>query len=280
MTIKILRRPFVWLAAATLLLGARCSAQGTSIQYATLPRDVIERHLKLAALDNAERAQNLKTLFQEAGCRDEHLTEQPVKHQRVPNLICVQPGTTQEVIMVGGHMDHVKEGRGVVDDWSGAALLPSLYESLRDQPRKHTFVFVGFTDEEDGLVGSKFYVKQLTPDEAANIRAMVNLECLGLTPSKVWAHHADPKLLSSLVSLANSLPLPLAAVNVENAGDDDADSFRARRVPTITIHSVTTETWPILHSRLDDFSAIHEDDYYDSYRLIAAYLAYLDQSLD
>jgi hypothetical protein len=47
----------------------------------------------------------------------------------------------------------------------------------------------------------------------------------------------------------------------------------------VTIHSVTQDTLRILHSPRDRFSAIHLDDYYDTYRLISAYLAYLDQVL-
>ena len=44
----------------------------------------------------------------------------------------------------------------------------------------------------------------------------------------------------------------------------------------ITIHSITQETYPILHSGRDSVKAIHPDDYYTAYRVIALYLAYLD----
>ena len=40
------------------------------------------------------------------------------------------------------------------------------------------------------------------------------------------------------------------------------------------------QTVPILHSDSDNLSAIRVDDYYDSYHLIAVYLAYLDGKLD
>jgi hypothetical protein len=55
--------------------------------------------------------------------------------------------------------DHVSEGDGVVDNWSGASILPSLYESVRIVPRKHTYIFIGFTDAEQGELGSYFYVR-------------------------------------------------------------------------------------------------------------------------
>jgi hypothetical protein len=43
---------------------------------------------------------------------------------------------------------------------------------------------------------------------------------------------------------------------------------------------VTNETWPILHSTRDKLDVVKMNDYYDSYRLIAAYLSYLDAVLD
>ena len=262
-----------------ILWGARSFTQAINIQFTPLERDVIEKRLRLVSTDNGERERILRKLFQESGCTNEHLTEQPVKHQRVPNLVCTQPGATDALIIVGGHMDKVSAGHGVVDDWSGAALLPSLFQSLRDRPRKHTFVFIGFTDEEEGLVGLHYYVKQLEEERVTKIRAMVNLECLGLASTEVWGHHADPALLKMYGVVAHSVHLPFISVNVEKVGDDDADSFRGRKIPTITIHSVTQENINVLHSPRDDFSAINWDNYYNSYRMIVTYLAYIDEAL-
>jgi len=44
----------------------------------------------------------------------------------------------------------------------------------------------------------------------------------------------------------------------------------------VMLHSITQQTLSILHSPNDNIGKIHFSDYYDSYRLIAAYLAYLD----
>ena len=46
------------------------------------------------------------------------------------------------------HFDHVSAGDGVVDNWSGASFLPSLYPAVKNEPPKHTYIFIGFTDEE------------------------------------------------------------------------------------------------------------------------------------
>lgn len=111
------------------------------------------------------------------------------------------------------------------------------------------------------------------------VRAMVNLECLGLTPPKVWAHRADKGLLESYLRVANALQVPPAGVNVDNVGDDDSRAFLNAKIPVITIHSVTQETWPILHINRDQVQAINPEHYYTAYRLVATYLTYLDSSL-
>jgi Zn-dependent M28 family amino/carboxypeptidase len=74
----------------------------------------------------------------------------------MPNVIGTLPGSSDSVIVIGAHFDHVESGEGVVDHGSGAALLPSLFQSLNGEPRKHTIVFIVFAAEEQGLIGPDF----------------------------------------------------------------------------------------------------------------------------
>jgi hypothetical protein len=267
------------LLAALLYCCAPVNAQTVSIKFSELPPDEIRQGLRLYTADNATRESQLRKLFEQAGCADADLKEELIRRKDPPNIICMLRGSSDSVIIVGAHTDHAEVGQGVVDDWSGAALLPALFESLRKAPRRHTFLFIGFADEEKGLWGSHNYVQHLTHEQLQGIRAMVNLECLGLTPTKVWADRADRQLLSGLVLIARNYQLDLQGVNVDGVGDDDTRPFLFRHVPAITIHSVTQQTWPILHSRRDNLTAINFTDYYDTYRLMAAYLAYLDATL-
>jgi Zn-dependent M28 family amino/carboxypeptidase len=158
-------------------------------------------------------------------------------------------------------------------------LLPSLYEAVKIEPRKHTYLFIGFTDEEQGEVGSRFYVRQMTKEQVAMTDAMVNMDTLGLAPTEVWASHSDKRLTGALIYLAKQLNVPLTGVNVDQVGSSDSEQFAERKIPRITIHSLTVETWHarILHTSKDRISAIRLDDYYQTYRLLAAYIAFLDQ---
>jgi hypothetical protein len=119
----------------------------------------------------------------------------------------------------------------------------------------------------------------MTVDEAASTAAMVNMDTLGLAPTEVWTSHSDKELFRVLVDCARKLNLPLRGVNVDEVGSTDSESFAQRKIPRITIHSLTQEAWDagILHSSKDKISAIRFDHYYQTYRLVAAYLSILDQ---
>lgn len=252
-------------------------ARSLDVQYKLVPRQMVEMRLGKYAGNDHQRERTLKEMFAEAGCDGQSISEQPVKGSKLSNVICTLPGSSGRTIIVGAHFDHISEGDGVVDNWSGASLLPSLYEAIKVVPRKHTFIFVGFCDEEQGL---NFYAHQMSKAEIASTDAMVNMDTLGLAPTEIWGSHADKRLNSAIAYVARQLNTPISSVNVEGVGASaDSESFADRKVPSITIHSLTAEAWKahILHSYKDKLSAMRLDDYYESYRLISAYIAFLDQ---
>jgi Peptidase family M28 len=266
---------------AAVIVCLACANHGAGqVRFRLETRELIEAHLKAFSTRNSERAALIRKWLAESGCQESNLSEQPLERKLPPNVICVLPGETQEVIVVGAHTDHMEPfGDGVVDNWTGAALLPGLLYGLSGQQRHHTFVFVGFSAEEKGLVGSAYYAEHLSSEQRARIEAMVNLDSLGLGPTEVWATHADKVLLDALGAVAAASKLPVSAMNVDNLGTADSESFARYHVPRITLHSVTQETWSVLHSPRDKLSAVKMNDYYDSYHLIAAYLAHLDDVL-
>jgi Iap family predicted aminopeptidase len=119
----------------------------------------------------------------------------------------------------------------------------------------------------------------MTKDEVAATVAMVNMDTLGLAPTEIWATHSDKWLKAALGLVAEQLNVPLMGVNVEQVGSTDSEQFAERKIPSITIHSLTQQTWDahILHTSKDKLSAMRLDDYYQTYGLLAAYLVFLDQ---
>jgi hypothetical protein len=264
-----------WSAALVAL-----AASAATIRYTTLTQPLIEKRLAAVQGSNAERQQILRELFVESGCPADRLVEQRVKGSKLANVICGIEGAFDSVIVVGAHFDYVSRGKGVVDNWSGASLLPSLYETLKTTPRRHSLVFVGFADEELGLVGSRYYVRQLRKEELRKIHAMVNMDSLGTSPTKLETDRGDKRLVRALTDVADTFHLPLSVVNAHQVGRSDSDTFQDEKIPTINLHSLTQETYSILHSPRDRMDAVRTADYFDSYRLISAYLAYLDEALD
>ena len=228
---------------------------------------------------NEQRQLALAKLFAEAGCDGEHLSQQAVKHLKQSNVICFLPGSSARAILVGAHFDRVPGSNGVVDNWSGASLLASLYQSIKSQPRRHSYIFIGFAGEEAGEIGSHFYAQHMSQEDVAAADAMVNLDTLGLGPSRIWGSHSDKRLMEALALIAKRFDLPLGIVDVEQVGSSDSEQFAARKIPRITVHSLTRETWEakIIHTPKDKISAIRINDYYQTYNLLAAYLAFLDQ---
>jgi Iap family predicted aminopeptidase len=240
--------------------------------------EVIQQRLEMVSRNLAKRRATLESLFRQVGCAN--LDTQPVPHSTEPNIVCTLDPVNAAAIVVGAHFDFVDRGAGAIDDWSGAALLPSLYQNLKDAPHRHRFIFIAFAGEEIGLLGSSQYVRKLTRPEKAATRAMINLECLGLTNPKVWGSRADPKLFAAYLRAAAAANVRAEVVNVDKLGDDDSHPFLSAGIPVLTIHSITSADFALLHSPGDNLKAIHPQDYYNAYRVAAVYLAYLDSKLD
>jgi putative aminopeptidase FrvX len=167
----------------------------------------------------------------------------------------------------------------VADNWSGSSLLPSFYQALAASSRNHTYVLVAFTGEEQGLLGSQSFVKQLG-DQRSLVKAMVNLDTLGLGTTQIWLSHSDRDLAVLLAKVAKQMNIPLGVVDVEKVGTSDSESFRDKKIPAMTVHSLTQRDLHLLHSPQDTINAIHLDDYYQTYKLLIAYLIVLDQKPD
>jgi hypothetical protein len=266
-------RIFLSLGIAVLLAS---SSSPATLQVELAAKTLVQSRLNVGVVGQRDRQRKIHELFTDAGCT----ADEQRLNKRSANVICTLPGTSSGAIVAGGHFDFAEHGDGIVDDWSGASLLPSLYQALKNKPRRHTYIFVAFAEEEVGLHGSSRYVKELSDAQKSGIRAFVNLECLGVGETKVWVHRSTPALLNHLAAVANAIHASLQGVDVDKVGDDDTHPFTSAHIPVISIHSITQATLPILHSIRDKLDAINLDEYYDSYKLIAFYLADLDAVTD
>ena len=266
-------RPLLTLCVFLFTGSAYCPAENIELQLA--PPATVTKRLQAGEVPARERQQAIETLFDQAGCKIS--LERVDRHSS--NVICSLPGKTSATVVVGAHYDFAGEGQGIIDDWSGAAVLVSLFQTLKAERLEHSYQFVAFAAGEKGLAGSSHYVKDLSAEQRSGIRAFINLECLGLTMPKIWVHRSTPMLVQRWAETATAAHIPISGVNVEELADDDTHPFLLRGIPVISVHSVTQRTFNILHSKRDTIEAIHPDDYYDTYRVLALYLTYLDGEL-
>ena len=256
--------------SGSLLCGA-CLAQ--KVQFTPAEKPLVLERMKSIPETNPARALKLKELFSQAGCSGNSLIEQKVEGAESPNIICRLGTGGGDTVIVGAHYERTRSGHRPVDDWSGASLLPAIYQSLRQRKRSHSFVFVAFADDGNAPAGAEFFARHLTRSELERADAMINVDALGYSPTKIWTAHSDKDLVHSLIVMVYALKLPASQVDLTALGNTDSDPFAARHIPQITIHSLTQQN---ITGATTQF---RPNNYYDSYRLLCGYLAYLDQSL-
>ncbi|HSK44272.1 MAG TPA: M28 family peptidase [Candidatus Binatia bacterium] len=132
------------------------------MQFTPAEKATVLERMKAIPETNADRASKLKELFNDAGCNGNSLTEQKVEGTDAPNIICRLGAEEGDTVIVGAHYDRNSSAKRPLDNWSGAAILPALYQSLRSRKRSHSFVFVAFSDSGANPLGAEFFVNHLT----------------------------------------------------------------------------------------------------------------------
>lgn len=126
------------------------------------------------------------------------------KGQRIPadkevvEVVATLPGKTDRRVIVGGHFDSINmqtpdmvSGRapGANDDGSGVALTLELARILSQRQWNQTLMFVAFSGEEQGLLGSKA-LAQLAKAENWKIDAVQSNDMVG-SSSNLEGEHDD-----------------------------------------------------------------------------------------
>ena len=94
-------------------------------------------------------------------------------------------GNPDNVVMAGAHLDSVNSGPGIQDNGSGsAAILETALQMARVNPRNKVR-FAWWGAEESGLVGSTYYVNQLTEEEKNDIALYLNFDMIA-SPNHVF----------------------------------------------------------------------------------------------
>jgi len=218
------------------------------------------------------------------------------------------PTLKNEVIVIGAHYDHLGRGgegslaaregeihHGADDNASGVAgmlELARLFRSQESRPRR-TIVFLAFSGEEEGLLGSNYYVNHpIMP--LANTVAMINMDMIGrMKENKLivggvgtasgWRTMIEAQNLvqsmtvtakAGTASQSKGFPMVVAAngraivtsdaakqfqltLNEDGFGPSDHSSFYAKQIPVLFFWTGTHEDY---HKPSDTADKINYED--------------------
>ena len=84
------------------------------------------------------------------------------------------------MVLAGAHLDSVPAGPGINDDGSGSAWQLALAEQLakRKFAPRNKVRFLWFGGEEDGLVGSQYYARNLSQAEVDKVDVMIDTDMI------------------------------------------------------------------------------------------------------
>jgi aminopeptidase Y len=94
-------------------------------------------------------------------------------------------GDPDNVIMVGAHLDSVNAGPGIQDNGSGSAAILEVARQMKKVKPRNMVRFAWWGAEESGLVGSTYYVNNLSEEEQAKIALYLNFDMIG-SPNHVF----------------------------------------------------------------------------------------------
>lgn len=103
--------------------------------------------------------------------------EPPIPGKPAKNIIGRRVGATSETVLIGAHYDDLPSSGpapGADDNASGVATLLSVARALSSLRPKRNIVFVAFSGEEQGMVGSAHFARSVAP--GMNIVASIILD--------------------------------------------------------------------------------------------------------
>ncbi|MBP6001998.1 MAG: M28 family peptidase [Pyrinomonadaceae bacterium] len=184
------------------------------------------------------------------------------------NVIGILPGTDpllkDEAIVIGAHYDHLGRGgqgslapnsqevhHGADDNASGTSAVIELARKFASEKKnRRTMIFVSFSGEEEGLLGSKYYVNNPVYPLEKTV-AMLNLDMVGrLNESKLnvggigsaseWKTLVEAKNPRQVTDTSNSgnVSMSLAPtfklqLSEDGYGPSDHASFYGKQVPVL-----------------------------------------------
>jgi len=184
------------------------------------------------------------------------------------NVIATIAGHSTKLVVLGAHHDAVIGSPGANDNASGTAVLLTVARQLAGKLPAGEVRFVAFGAEEEGLLGSSYYVQSLSAEERSRILAMINLDVVGADIP--LAVNGESKLSETVRSVARRLNIEVTG-DAGNAASDHL-SFLRFRIPAVLL---STPDFSRIHSPRDNLEAINSRRLGEASLLVITLVNYL-----
>ncbi|GHI00218.1 DUF4910 domain-containing protein [Neobacillus kokaensis] len=189
------------------------------------------------------------------------------KSQNIIATRTPQKGEKHDIVHVSAHFDSVPFAPGASDNASGTSVALELANVLKSYPidKELRFVFVGA--EEIGLVGSEYYVSQLSKDEINRSIANFNMDMVGTGWEKataIYMNTVDGKaniVTDTAKATAERIGTPSQLVLYQRGASDHV-SFHDAGIPAVNFirrEPGTANLEPYYHTPLDKIEHISID---------------------
>jgi hypothetical protein len=187
---------------------------------------------------------------------DEKISGQVVVKRTVrhlTNVVGYLPGSVDEYVVVGAHFDHLGRGgfgslaprskeihNGADDNGSGTVTMLELARELgeahdRGEVLPRSVIFIGFTAEEEGLIGSAQFVNHC-PVPLEKIVAMLNIDMVGRLRNEtlyVGGSGTAPSLEKILDKADEGSAIKIKDAGKGGLGPSDHMSFALKKIPVL-----------------------------------------------
>ena len=208
------------------------------------------------------------------------------------NVIGYIDNKAENTVVIGAHYDHLgmggegslyREGEaihnGADDNASGVAILLKLAEHLqakqsKDSLQNNNYLFIAFSGEEEGLLGSNYFVKNPTID-TKKVSYMINMDMVGrLNEEKTLAVHgvgSSPVFKQTL--FANNDANLNIVEHESGVGPSDHTSFYLADIPVLHFFTGQHEDY---HKPGDDAEKLN----YEGMKMVFDYIFNIISDLD
>lgn len=195
----------------------------------------------------------------------------------VYNTVAEIPGSEKpdEVVIIGAHLDSWDLGTGATDNGTGSTAVLEAARALKKlgvRP-KRTIRFVLFTGEEQGLNGSKAYVKQHANELAKISAVLVHDSGTGkvLTIGLMGNYGARETIDRVLYPLARAKEIGLAEPTLRKEDGSDHIPFDEAGVPGFWCVQDVADYDKTHHSQADTLDRVRWDDLTEGAQVLAVF---------